>query len=113
MNSPAKAFLIATFAAAIQLTAPTSHAQEVLTISCAAPHLPSQQAVAKALALHNFGQVYHARDLLMSYVHRACGKGATQVLVSSDSPAIHLPDGSYAGPRMVRMANRPAASESQ
>ena len=113
MNSPVKAILIATFAAAIQLTAPTSQAQGTLTISCAAPHLPSQQAVAKALDLHNFGQVYHARDLLMSYVHRACGKGATEVLVSSDSPAIHLLDGSYAGPRMVRAANRPTASETR
>ncbi|MEO5830976.1 MAG: hypothetical protein ABIQ36_10460 [Rhodanobacter sp.] len=111
MNSPANAILIATFAATIQLTAPTSHAQEALRISCAAPHLPSQQAVAKALDLHNFGQVYHARNLLMSHVHRACGKGATQVLVSSDSPAIHLLDGSCAGPRMGRAANRPAASE--
>lgn len=111
MNSPSKAILIATFAAVVQLTAPASHAQGTLTISCAAIHLPSQQAVAKALDLHNFGQVYATRDRLMRYVQRACENGVTQVFVSNDSPAIRALGRSYAGPRMAGMATRRATSE--
>lgn len=111
MNSPSKAILIAIFAATVQLSAPTSHAEGTLTISCAAPHLPSQQAVAKALDLHNFGLVYSTRDKLMRYVQRACANGATQVLVSNDSSASRVLDGSYAGPRMAGTANHRATSE--
>lgn len=110
MNNPAKAILIAAFAATLELSTPAGHAQDTLTISCAAPHLPSQQAVAKALDLHNFGQVYRARDSLMRFVHRACTRGAGEVLVSNDQPEGSAL-GSHAGPRMAGTTSRAAPQD--
>ncbi len=111
MNSLAKAALIATFAATVQLTAQTGHAQGALTINCAAPHRPSQQVIAEVLDLHNFGQVYDARDKLMRYVHRACLNGAGQVFVSNDSPVSGEPGWTYAGRKVARIAHRIVPAE--
>ncbi|MEO6801324.1 MAG: hypothetical protein ABI178_15410 [Rhodanobacter sp.] len=102
MNISAKAILTVSFAAAVQFAAPACHAHDTLTMNCAAPRLPSQQAVAKALDLHNFDQVYRARDELMRVVQRACRNGATQVLVSNDSPESPRLGWSYTGPRMAK-----------
>ena len=84
MNLSAKTLMTAMFAAALPFAATVSHAQGSLTISCASPHLPSQQAVGKLLELDNFGQVYSARARLMQDIQRACHKGAAQVIVSHD-----------------------------
>jgi hypothetical protein len=111
MNHPCKAILIATFAGAVQLTAPASQAQDNLTISCAARHLASQQAVAKALDLHNFGQAYSARDKLMRYVHRACVNGAGQVVVINGLTADPQPTWSHTRPRIADAANQAARSK--
>lgn len=101
MNRPTQAILIAALAAALELAAPASHAHDTLTISCARARLPSQQAVAEALDLHNFGQVYRARDSLMHIVNRACRMGAGQVLVSNDPPAGAAFGASHAGSRIA------------
>ncbi|MEP7186883.1 MAG: hypothetical protein ABI767_13705 [Rhodanobacter sp.] len=87
MNISAKALMTAMLAAALPLAAAVSHAQGNLTISCARPRLPSQQAVGKLLDLANFGQVYSARDRLMRDIHKACHQGAQQVVVSNDTAA--------------------------
>ena len=88
MNVSAKTLIAALLAAALPLAATVSHAQENLTITCARPHLPSQQAVGTLLGLNNFGQVYSARDRLMQDIHRACRKGVRQIILSSDAPAV-------------------------
>ena len=105
MNSPARAILIATVSATLELVAPASHAQDTLTISCAAPHLPTQQAVAKALGMQNFGQVYSARDRLMLVVQRACIRGARQVVVSNDQAASSPHGSSHAVPQAAGTTN--------
>lgn len=111
MNTSIKAIFSVTFAAAVQLAAPASYASDTLTIRCGAPLLPSQQAVAKALDLHNFGQVYSARDKLMRYVQRACRNGASDVFVSNDRPAGSPQVWSHTGPRMAETTRGASASE--
>ncbi len=110
MNIPAKTVLIAALAAALQLAAASSQAQGNLTISCTSRHLPSQQAVGRTLGLNNFGQVYVARERLMQDVERACRKGATQVVVSTDNPT-KPPYGPSAARRVAGTSNQSANTE--
>ena len=110
MNISAKAILSVSFAAAMPFAAPASHAHDSLAIHCAAPRLPSQQAVAKVLDLHNFGQVYDSRDKLMRYAQRACRHGARQVLVSNDPLVPPMPRRSRAGLQVVGTTGRRATA---
>lgn len=113
MNISANTILSLGFAAAVQLTAPAIHAQDGLTIACPVRHLPSQQAVGKALDLHNFEQVYSAREKLMRYAQRACDHGAARVLVSNDIPALRSLDGSDKGPRIASSGRKRASGKTR
>lgn len=62
---------------------------------CTVPRLPTQRQVGEWTGLHNFGQVYAARERLMAGIGRACqrpGVGRVQVVTRS------LPQGE---PRLV------------
>ena len=51
---------------------------------CTSPRLPSQRQVGEWTGLHNFGQVYAARERLMAGIGRACqrpGVGRVQVVM--------------------------------
>lgn len=51
---------------------------------CTSPHLPTQRQVGEWTGLHNFGQVYAARERLMAGISRACqrrGVGRVQVVM--------------------------------
>ncbi len=65
---------------------------------CTSPRLPTQRQVGEWTGLHNFGQVYAARERLMAGIGRACqrrGVGRVQVVTHP------LADGQ---PRIVAMA---------
>lgn len=61
---------------------------------CSSPRLPSQREVGEWTGLHNFGQVYAAREHLMAEIGRACrrrGVGRVQVVMHplpQDEPRI-------------------------
>lgn len=51
---------------------------------CTSPSLPTQRQVGEWTGLHNFGQVYAARERLMVGIGRACqrrGVGRVQVVI--------------------------------
>ena len=49
---------------------------------CASPRLPTQRQIEAWIDLHNFGQVYAARERLMAGIGRACqGRGVDHVQV--------------------------------
>ncbi len=79
MNISVKNALIITFAFTLPFASSASHAQDSLTVRCASLHLPTQQAVGRALGLSNFGQTYSAREKLIRYVNHACLGGVEQV----------------------------------
>lgn len=55
---------------------------------CASPRLPTQREVSEWTGLHNFGQVYVARERLMAGIGRACRRrGAGRVQVTVHPPA--------------------------
>jgi hypothetical protein len=52
---------------------------------CTSPRLPAQRQVGEWTGLHNFGQVYAARERLMARIGRACrqrGVGRVQVVMA-------------------------------
>lgn len=64
---------------------------------CAPPRLPAQRQVEEWAGLHNFGQVYAARERLMARIGRACqrrGVSHVQIVVRQGEPrpvAVALP----------------------
>ena len=57
-------------------------------VDCASPRLPAQREVGEWTGLHNFGQVYAARERLMADIGRACRRrGAGRVQVTVHPPA--------------------------
>jgi hypothetical protein len=67
---------------------------------CASPRLPTQRQVEAWTGLHNFGQVYAARERLMAGIGRACqGRGVDHVQV-----VMHRL--SQGEPRLVAMARQ-------
>ena len=110
MNIPAKTLVTVMLAAALPLATAVSHAQDSLTITCARPHLPSQQAVGTLLGLSNFGQVYSARNRLMQDIHRACSKGAARVILSNDASAVVPTGWSHAASRTAIVTYRASAN---
>lgn len=105
MNVSAKTLVGALLAAVLPFAATVSHAQDDLTITCARPQLPSQQAVGTLLGLDNFGQVYAARDRLMQDIHRACGKGARQVILSSNASTVRPTGWSQVESRFAKVSS--------
>lgn len=96
MNVSPKILISVLLAAVLPLAASVSHAHDSLTVTCARPHLPSQQAVGALLGLNNFGQVYSARERLMQDIHRACRKGTRRIILSGDA-ATTVPTGGSQG----------------
>lgn len=84
----ARIALLALAVAASQLPTSGVQAQSTLIIDCATHHLPSQQAVANALGLHNFGQTYAARARVMETAQRACLRGASRVTFNGNNEAL-------------------------
>lgn len=80
--------LLALAVAASQLPISGVHAQSTLVIDCATHHLPTQQAVANALGLHNFGQTYAARQGVMETAKRVCLRGASRVMFNGNNEAL-------------------------
>lgn len=79
---------VASFAVQAQDAAPVMS----LTIDCAHPALPSQQAVGTLLGHANLAQAYAARTRLMGEARRACHRsGAATVLVQAPMPRARLP----------------------
>ncbi len=67
---------------------------------CTSPRLPTQRQVGEWTGLHNFGQVYAARERLMAGIGRACqqrGVGHVQVVMHPLAPS---------EPRIVAMAQQ-------
>jgi hypothetical protein len=72
--------LAVALAAAMPLSALASPPQPVeITIDCADPGLPSQQAFARFTGIDNFSQAYAARAGFMIRAQRACKRGTGQV----------------------------------
>jgi hypothetical protein len=67
---------------------------------CASPRLPTQRQVGEWTGLHNFGQVYAARERLMAGIGRACqGRGVARVQVVMQTPV-------QGEPRVVAMVQQ-------
>lgn len=67
-------------------TLPPVRAGALFVADCAHPALPSQRQVGEWTGLHNFGQVYAAREQLMGDISRACrrpGAGHVQLVRQS------------------------------
>ena len=88
MKSACIALLTLAVALASQLPIPGVQAQSTLIIDCTAHQLPSQQAVANALGLHNFDQTYTAREHVVETAERECLRGASRVMFSGNDEAL-------------------------
>lgn len=67
-----------------QGTAPLPDRGTSFVAECAPPRLPAQRQVGEWAGLHNFGQVYAARERLMARIGRVCQRhGVSRVQVVS------------------------------
>lgn len=84
MKSVCLALLTLAVAIALVSQLPISgvQAQSSLVIDCTTHQLPSQQAVANALGLHNIDQTYAAREHVVETAERECLRGASRVMFS-------------------------------
>ena len=76
------------FAAAFVSTAASASPPEpaTITIDCARPTLPSQQAIARLTGVDNFSQAYAVRARLMGDAKRACQSAGKVQLVLGTAP---------------------------
>ena len=90
MKSVCLALLALAVAVALVSQLPISgvQAQSTLVIDCSANRLPSQQAVANALGLHNLDQTYAAREHVVETAERECLRGASRVMFSGNDEAL-------------------------
>ena len=80
----AAALLAACIAPAFALESATLPTVRVTAFvaDCASPRLPTQRQIGEWTGLHNFGQVYAARERLMAGIGRACQRqGVSRVRV--------------------------------
>jgi hypothetical protein len=76
------------FAAGLAPAAATASPPEpvTITIDCARPALPSQQAIARLTGVDNFSQAYAVRARLMGDAKRACQSASKVRLVLDAAP---------------------------
>lgn len=106
MKRSARISLTALLVTALPLASLAASTPGQLTLRCPVQSLPSQQAIGTALDLHNFGQVFAARQRLMQVARRACNMGVERIVVSSDRPSSLPPTWSQAAPRIVDAVGR-------
>lgn len=75
--------LVLSLTAALSANAAEPPQTPGIVIDCAAPALPSQQAVSTLTGIENYGQAYAARSRLMQQGLRACKRGAKHVVIVS------------------------------
>ena len=84
------AFATAAFAQQGTTTLPSVGVTRFAT-DCVPLRLPAQRQVGEWAGLHNFGQVYAARERLMARIGRACrrhGVSRVQVVVRQGQPGV-------------------------